>query len=382
MKNHNVLVDGTNILRMQLASPQNRLDWNNRMEYIGGITGFLDYMVFLKDKFENSPIFVTFDMSKSRFRKELYPEYKAGRNEQFEDLDNKMLLAEDNLKQAKEQKDQELITKCKKKIETIKSYVAIAECNRWKTLSQYHLIRLLPMLNINIILNYEDEADDVISNFVKQSGKNNTIVSTDRDFYQLVDKKTRIYRPNTDMIVSKVNIADIIAKDIGVDSYNIDYIVPIKVIEGDVSDNIKGIDGIGAKTAVGIFDKYGATKQGLLNYANDIKILVEEYNKKYKKKTKDDIKSKCPNCSNPIYTSKKYCSITCAIESFMNNGIWELNNQLVDLNNSPVLDIRKLLFPLPEFNLESYVRECMLIGLTDIKSDDELCEIMEQLRGN
>ena len=88
------------------------------------------------------------------------------------------------------------------------------------------------------------EADDIIAYLSKRAskaGKKITIVSSDKDFLQLIDKNIEVYAP----IKKKTFTIDNVKDEIGVlpQNYNI-----IKALLGDNSDNLPGVKGLGIKT--------------------------------------------------------------------------------------------------------------------------------------
>ncbi len=91
------------------------------------------------------------------------------------------------------------------------------------------------------------EADDVISQIVEYI--NNTdkydavIVSTDKDFHQLVGSRVAVYNPITKKILTEQNLRELYG------IRNLQNVAWLKAIMGDDSDSIPGIKGIGLKTA-------------------------------------------------------------------------------------------------------------------------------------
>ena len=88
------------------------------------------------------------------------------------------------------------------------------------------------------------EADDIIAFLAKQASKTNkkvTIVSSDKDFLQLIDKNVEVYAP----VKKKTYNLDNVKDEIGVlpENYNI-----VKALLGDNSDNLPGVKGLGIKT--------------------------------------------------------------------------------------------------------------------------------------
>ena len=88
------------------------------------------------------------------------------------------------------------------------------------------------------------EADDIIAYLAKRAsgaGKKVTIVSSDKDFYQLIDDNIEVYAP----VKKKTFDINNIKEEIGVlpQNYNI-----VKALLGDNSDNLPGVKGLGIKT--------------------------------------------------------------------------------------------------------------------------------------
>ena len=88
------------------------------------------------------------------------------------------------------------------------------------------------------------EADDIIAYLAKRAsgaGKKVTIVSSDKDFYQLIDNNIEVYAP----VKKKTFDINNIKEEIGVlpQNYNI-----VKALLGDNSDNLPGVKGLGIKT--------------------------------------------------------------------------------------------------------------------------------------
>ena len=88
------------------------------------------------------------------------------------------------------------------------------------------------------------EADDIIAYVSKHKlleDYEKIILSSDKDFFQLLDDKTVLYRPVQKEILNKKSI---------VDKFNIHptNFAMARAIAGDKSDNIEGIPGVGLKT--------------------------------------------------------------------------------------------------------------------------------------
>jgi 5'-3' exonuclease len=111
----------------------------------------------------------------------------------------------------------------------------------------YQLIRLMEYLNefpiIQLTVDYT-EADDIIA-FVSQHEMygfyNKIIISSDKDFFQLCNETTSVYRPIQDKIVGKQDILE----EFKIHPVNFAL---ARAIAGDPSDNLHGVAGVGLKT--------------------------------------------------------------------------------------------------------------------------------------
>tara|TARA_B100000131_G_scaffold190476_1_gene183193 strand:+ start:340 stop:1296 length:957 start_codon:yes stop_codon:yes gene_type:complete len=127
----------------------------------------------------------------------------------------------------------------------------------------YQQIRTMQYVNelpvIQIMIDYV-EADDVISYVVqhdKYKDYNKLIVSSDKDFYQLVDDKTAIFRP----IQKKVITLPIIMEEFSIHPNNFAL---ARAIAGDPSDNLKGVPRVGLKTLSKRFDMLASPNEAEL----------------------------------------------------------------------------------------------------------------------
>lgn len=119
------------------------------------------------------------------------------------------------------------------------------------------------------------EADDLIATFAEKFKKENdlrvVVLTGDRDTLQLVEGEKVVVRTfNTG--VSDTTVYDergVIEKYGLKPSQFIDY----KALVGDPSDNIKGVPGIGPKTATEVLKKFGTIKNLYENLESDPKLL-------------------------------------------------------------------------------------------------------------
>ena len=90
------------------------------------------------------------------------------------------------------------------------------------------------------------EADDIIADLAlgaSASGKQVTIVSSDKDFLQLIDGCISVYSPIKKTLYTKENITEEL--EVLPQNYNI-----VKALLGDNSDNLTGVKGLGLKTLI------------------------------------------------------------------------------------------------------------------------------------
>jgi DNA polymerase-1 len=205
-----LLIDGLNMfIRSYIVNPT--LDRHGNP--IGGCIGFLKSLQKVCKKFEPKEIIIAWDGHEgSQRKKSLNKNYKEGRSPiRF----NRRLIELSPEEQTKNK--------------------------------AYQLIRLMEYLNempvIQISIDYV-EADDVIAYGARHllyGFWNKVIVSSDKDFYQLCDDHTSIYRPIQDKIITKQSILD----EFKIHPNNFAL---ARAIAGDSSDNLPGVSGVGLKT--------------------------------------------------------------------------------------------------------------------------------------
>jgi len=110
-------------------------------------------------------------------------------------------------------------------------------------------IEYLNEMPVSQIMVEDIEADDVIAYICHMNslkGKIKIIVSMDKDFYQLCDEETIIYKPVKDEFLTKNRI---------IEQFNIhpNNFALARAIDGDKSDNLEGVKGIGMKTIAKYF---------------------------------------------------------------------------------------------------------------------------------
>ena len=127
---------------------------------------------------------------------------------------------------------------------------------------QTRLIEYLNNMPIIQLMLPEVEADDIVSYIVQMPDYKEwqkVIVSNDKDFLQLCDDETIVYRPTKDEIMTK----DSVVETFGVHPTNMAL---ARSIIGDTSDNLPGVRGVG----------FGKVKKNLLFLAEEDTATIDE----------------------------------------------------------------------------------------------------------
>lgn len=240
-----LIVDFMNtFLRAFMASPSLNANGN----HTGGIAGCLKSIGYAVKLLNPTRIIVVSDGNGgSMKRRKIYPQYKSGRktkvrlNRTYEDLSNPD-SEEKNLK-----------------IQLIKT------------------VKYLDTLPVTTMAIDHIEADDTIAYLATQYFKNSnvTIMSADKDFLQLASDKIKIWSPTKKKMYGCAEILT----EYGISCSNF---LNYRIMEGDNSDNIDGINGAGLKTIIKCFPIFTDEKQYSLkeiyNYSDTHKGKYKLYN--------------------------------------------------------------------------------------------------------
>ena len=115
---------------------------------------------------------------------------------------------------------------------------------RNKVWQQQRLMEMLNEMPVIQLVSDGVEADDVISYVVQHShykGWQKIIVSSDKDFFQLCDDETVVYRPIQKKFINKPRIL----QEYSIHPTNFAL---ARAIAGDKSDNLEGVRGVGLAT--------------------------------------------------------------------------------------------------------------------------------------
>ena len=210
LNDHVLIVDSMNTFIRSFAMLQSM---NPQGHHTGGLVGFLRSLGFLTRTIDPTRVICVFDgQASSSSRKTINPEYKATRN--IKRITNWELF---------DDKDDEFAS---------------------MTMQMHRLVEYLQCLPVTLISIDKVEADDTISYLAQKFAANNkkvTIVSSDKDFLQIVDQNIEVYSPIKKKTYQKKDIQE----EIGLIPEN--YLI-MKALLGDNSDNLSGIKGLGPKT--------------------------------------------------------------------------------------------------------------------------------------
>lgn len=205
-----LIIDGENLLHRSFHKFRNLSTSDGAPT--GAIFGFFKSLHYLVYRFQSDQVMVTFDNGHSKFRTEVLPTYKSHRK---------------NISI-----DYESLQKQKKVI-----------------------MRILKYLNIGYIYDkkrtHTYEGDDYIAWLVNNHKGKSIIISSDKDFCQLLSKNIKIFNPSKDALVTEQNCKDVMG-------YRGEECVDYLSLLGDSSDDIPGYRGLGEVKVRQFLDTWGS----------------------------------------------------------------------------------------------------------------------------
>lgn len=181
-------------------------------QYTNAVYGFINILHRLEELENPDGVAVAFDLKAPTFRHKKYAEYKAGRKGMPEELKSQMPILKEWL--------------------TLAGYTCI-ECEGY-------------------------EADDILgtlANLCENSGNECVISTGDRDSLQLISNSTRVLLAATKMGKPEIINYD---KSALFEKYGLtpEEMIELKALQGDSSDNIPGVAGVGEKTATDLISRF------------------------------------------------------------------------------------------------------------------------------
>ena len=208
-----VLIDGNSILnRAFYGIMGNKMLTTRDGKYTNAVYGFLAIMFKVIDDLNPEYMAIAFDLKAPTARHKLYEGYKATRKGMPNELAEQMPI----------------------------------------------LKEILELMHITIIEKEGYEGDDILGTLAKEgekAGLDVTIVSGDRDTFQLASSKISIRIPHTK--VGKTEV-DTFGEEEIKEKYGIEpeQLIEVKGLMGDTSDNIPGVPGVGEKTALSLIKEF------------------------------------------------------------------------------------------------------------------------------
>jgi DNA polymerase-1 len=266
-----LLVDGDNLFKIGFHGVREFFVDRN---HIGGVYHFLNTLRKQLDEHNYDKVIVFWDGDgNSSQRREIYPKYKLNRRQDM----NEFKLESYHIQKQR-----------------VKEY--LEEC----------FVRQIRVDN--------NESDDLIAYYCQMAkDENKTVFTADKDLLQLIDSTTSIFSP---MVKETYKMGD----KVSVMGHKVPHqnILTLKVIMGDKSDNIDGIERLGEKTFLKFFPEVldqEVSVDDILSKTNQL--LQENENNKalqnlVKGKTKDgelgdsffEVNKRIVDLSNPMITEE------------------------------------------------------------------------------
>ena len=208
---------------------------NSKGMNTSAVLGFTNSLLDIINKEKPTHIGVAYDTHAPTFRHDVFPEYKANREKQPEDIQVAIPITKE----------------------------------------------LVKAFNIPVLELDGYEADDIIGTIAKVAALQEFevyMMTPDKDYAQLVSDNIYLYKPAyMGNSVDILGIDEVLKK---FDIQDVDQVRDLLGLQGDSVDNIPGIPGVGAKTAVKFIQEYGSVEELLKNtdkLKGKLKEKVEEF---------------------------------------------------------------------------------------------------------
>jgi DNA polymerase-1 len=126
--------------------------------------------------------------------------------------------------------------------------------------------RLMEAMNVPILVRDGYEADDIIGILAKRAEKEGIetfMVTPDKDFGQLVSEHVKIYKPGRQGADTEILGVKEVCERWGIERP--EQVIDILALMGDAVDNIPGVKGFGEKTATALIQQFGSVENLLAN---------------------------------------------------------------------------------------------------------------------
>ena len=227
-----LLIDGNSIInRAFYGIMGSKMLMTEDGTYTNAVYGFLSILFKELEDIKPEYLAVAFDLKAPTHRHKMYDKYKANRHGMPEELAMQMPILKETLK----------------------------------------------AMNVCIIEKEGYEADDILGTLAKWGQKEDlevTVLTGDRDSFQLIDKNIKVRIPRTKM--GKTETEDYTVEKIE-EEYGLEPLdlIEVKGLMGDTSDNIPGVPGVGEKTALNLIKQYKSIDQ-VYNHIDEQKGKLKE----------------------------------------------------------------------------------------------------------
>lgn len=227
-----LLIDGNSIInRAFYGIMGSKMLMTEDGTYTNAVYGFLSILFKEVDDIKPEYLVVAFDLKAPTHRHKMYDKYKANRHGMPEELAMQMPILKETLR----------------------------------------------AMNVCIIEKEGYEADDILGTLAKWGQKEElevTVLTGDRDSFQLIDKNIKVRIPRTKM--GKTETEDYTVEKIE-EEYGLEPLdlIEVKGLMGDTSDNIPGVPGVGEKTALNLIKQYKSIDE-VYNHIDEQKGKLKE----------------------------------------------------------------------------------------------------------
>ena len=268
-----LLVDGNNLLRISMADTKR----NTRGEHYGGVFQFLLQLRIIMNKIGSrlDYVYVFFDDHDSGIlRYNIYNDYKANRDKDYANSSygkseywKKLNATIGNMEKAIYKKKE----KTPKEIEDRENF------DRERDI----ILKCLNELFIRWVFDENTEGDDLIAYYIKNKKENENVVimSTDHDLTQLIREDVCVYDKKLGKYLSYKNFKNYRGTPV-------ENVLVKKIMLGDDSDNIKGINGLSEKRLVELIPEINERPVTIDEIKERAQTLIDERVKEKKKPLK------------------------------------------------------------------------------------------------
>ncbi len=181
--------------------------------HVGGIVGFLKSVGYAIKTFRPTRTIIVFDgKGGSTRRRKVYPEYKNRKRTKY-------------------------------RLNRSNDFASVEDERQNMIMQLQRCVEYLNALPVTVLTFDNIEADDTIGYICRQvlTDSEITVMYTDKDFLQLANSRIKVWSPTKKKMYDEKAVLD----EYGISSHNLIW---YRVLDGDKSDNIPGVRGLGLKT--------------------------------------------------------------------------------------------------------------------------------------